>query len=109
MEETAGLIKATVNSAKTTITNNKLRMKDTMNRKSILLAAALGLSLVNLASALTTNYVYVTGSTAARGQVYATLTDASIVFVVRIDDVTACVVPDKVVAEPDIDRVGLHK
>src|ERR1035441_6979250 len=80
MEETAGLNKATDNSAKTTITNNKLRKKDIMNRKSILLAAALGLSLVNLASALTTNYVYMTGSTAARSQVYSTLTDPSVVF-----------------------------
>ena len=51
-----------------------------MNTKSILLAGALGLSLATLASATTTNYVYMTGSTAARSQVYNTLNDPGVVF-----------------------------
>lgn len=51
-----------------------------MNTKSILLAGTIGLSLVNLASAATTNYVYMTGSTAARGQIYATYNDVGVVF-----------------------------
>ena len=49
-----------------------------MNTKSILLAGALGLSLVNLASA--TQYVYMTGSTAARNAFYNTIIDGSTVF-----------------------------
>jgi hypothetical protein len=49
-----------------------------MKTKSIVLAGALGLSLVNMASAV--NYVYMTGSTAARGQVYNTLIDGTSVF-----------------------------
>jgi hypothetical protein len=49
-----------------------------MNTKSIVLAGALSLSLVNMASAV--NYVYITGSTAARGQVYNTLVDPGVVF-----------------------------
>ncbi len=51
-----------------------------MNSKSILVRAALSLALVNLAGAATTNYVYMTGSTAARGQVYNTLIDPGAVF-----------------------------
>jgi hypothetical protein len=49
-----------------------------MNSRSIVLAAALGLSLVNMANAV--NYVYMTGSTAARTQVYNTLNDVGVVF-----------------------------
>ncbi len=49
-----------------------------MNTKSIVLAGAIGLSVVNLASAV--NYVYMTGSTAARTQVYNTLNDPGVVF-----------------------------
>lgn len=50
-----------------------------MNSKTIALASALSLSLVSVASA-TTNYVYITGSTAGRAQVYATFNDVGVVF-----------------------------
>ena len=46
-----------------------------MNTKSILLAGAMSLGIVSLAKADTTNYVYMTGSTAGRAAVYATMTD----------------------------------
>jgi hypothetical protein len=49
-----------------------------MNTKSIVLAGAIGLSLVNMASAI--NYVYVTGSTAARASVVAAMTTVGVVF-----------------------------
>ncbi len=57
-----------------------MRKNNSMNSKSILLRAALSLALVNIAGATTTNYVYMTGSTAARTQVYNTLTDPGVVF-----------------------------
>jgi len=44
-----------------------------MNTKSIVLAGALSLALVNMASAV--NYVYITGSTAARNSTVQTLLD----------------------------------
>jgi hypothetical protein len=49
-----------------------------MNRKSIILVGALSLALMNLANAV--NYVYVTGSTAARGQFFSTMNDLNVVF-----------------------------
>ena len=49
-----------------------------MNTKSIVLAGALGLALVNPASAV--NYVYITGSTAARNSTVQTLLDVGVVF-----------------------------
>ena len=49
-----------------------------MNKKSIILAGAIGLSLVNMASAV--NYVYFTGSTAARNSVVAAMTTVGVVF-----------------------------
>jgi hypothetical protein len=51
-----------------------------MNSNSLLVGATLSLALVNLAGAATTNYVYMTGSTAARGQIYNTLNDPGVVF-----------------------------
>jgi hypothetical protein len=64
----------------TTLINKRKRKHTNMNRKSIVLAGALGLALLSMASAATTNYVYVTGSTAARGQVYSTLIAGGAVF-----------------------------
>jgi hypothetical protein len=49
-----------------------------MNTKTMVLAGALGLALVNMASAV--NYVYITGSTAARNSTVQALLDAGIVF-----------------------------
>src|ERR1035438_9295462 len=54
-----------------------------MNKKSILLAGMIGLSLVNMANAV--NYVYFTGSTAARASVVAAMTTVGVVF----DSITA--------------------
>jgi hypothetical protein len=54
-----------------------------MNKKSMILAGALGLSLVNMANAV--NYVYFTGSTAARNSVVAAMTTVGVVF----DSITA--------------------
>ena len=50
-----------------------------MNTKSFILAGAIGLGCASLASA-TTNYVYVTGSTAGRNAFVLALTDGSTVF-----------------------------
>jgi hypothetical protein len=46
-----------------------------MNKKSIFLAGVIGLSLVNMASAV--NYVYITGSTAARNSTVQAIADVS--------------------------------
>ena len=51
-----------------------------MMQKSLVLASALSLAMASLAGAATTNYVYMTGSTAARAQVYATYNDVGVVF-----------------------------
>ena len=49
-----------------------------MNNKSLLLTGAIGLSLVNMADAV--NYVYITGSTAARNSAVQAIKDPGVVF-----------------------------
>lgn len=51
-----------------------------MTNKSMLLASAFSMALACAANADTTNYVYFTGSTAARGTVFSTLTAPGVVY-----------------------------
>src|SRR6202040_2906818 len=57
--------------------NNKNTKRHTMKTNSSLLAIGLGLASAGLASAQT-HYVYMTGSTAARNAVYATLSTTAV-------------------------------